>query len=114
VKRRELSLEFDERMVGAGNISRTARARTHASGCLDHRSDHLRMLRHPEVVVGAPDHDVARAKRGVPNCVRETAGYALKVRKHPVTPFIPQPIEGRSEITSVIHVFYFPAPRPTF
>jgi len=52
--------------------------------------------------------------RGMPNGMRESAGYALKIRKHPVPSFIPQPIEGRREITLIVHVFYFPAPRLTF
>ena len=97
-------------MIGAGNISRAACARTHTRGRFNHGSDHLRMLRHSEVVVGTPDDDIARAMRRMPNCVREPAGDALKVGKHPVTPFIPQPLESRREITFVIHVFYFPAP----
>jgi hypothetical protein len=50
----------------------------------------------------------------MPDRVRESAGYALEVRKHPVASLVPQPIEGRREITLIIHVFYFPAPRLTF
>src|SRR5262245_47764761 len=101
-------------MIGARDISRTACAGAHAGGCFDHGPDHLRMLAHPEVVVGAPDRDVARTVQGMPDGVRESAGDALKIRKHPVPSFIPQPIEGRREITLIVHVFYFPAPRLTF
>jgi hypothetical protein len=110
----KLQLKLDKRMIGARDISRAAGASTHAGGCFDHGPDDLRMLAHPEIVVGAPDRDVARAMRGMPNGVRESAGYALKIRKHPVPSFIPQPIEGRREITLIVHVFYFPAPRLTF
>jgi hypothetical protein len=52
--------------------------------------------------------------RGMPDCVRESAGYAFEVRKHPVPSLIPQPIEGRREITFIVHVSYFPAPRLIF
>ena len=110
----KLALELDKRMVGARDISRSAGAGAHAGGRFDHRADHLRMLSHSEVVVGAPDRDIARALRGMPDRVRESAGYALKIRKHPVPSFIPQPVEGRREITLIIHVFYFPDPRLTF
>jgi hypothetical protein len=76
-------------MIGARDISRAAGASAHAGGCFDHGSDHLRMLAHSEIVVRAPDRDVARAMRGMPDGMRESAGYALKIRKHPVPSFIP-------------------------
>ena len=54
----KLRLQLDQRMVGAGDVARAARARAHARRGLDHRADHLRVLAHAEIVVGAPDHDV--------------------------------------------------------
>ena len=38
-------------------------AGAHPGRGLDHGADHLRVLAHAEVVVGAPDHDLTRALR---------------------------------------------------
>ena len=55
----ELALELDQRMIGAGDVAGAAGAGAHAGRGLDHGADHLRVLAHAEVVVGAPDHDVS-------------------------------------------------------
>ena len=100
----ELTLELDQRMVGAGDIARTARAGAHAGCGLDHGADHLRVLSHAEVVVRAPDHDVPLALRGVPDRVRKTPCDPFEISKDAVTPLVPQFAQGRREITFVIHV----------
>ena len=56
----ELALELDQRMVGAGDIAGAAGAGAHAGGDVDHGADHLGVLGHAEIIVGAPDHDLAR------------------------------------------------------
>ena len=58
----EFALELDQRMIGAGDVAGAARAGSHPGRGLDHGADHLRMLAHAEIVVGAPDHDLARAR----------------------------------------------------
>ena len=100
----ELALELDQRMVGAGDVARAARAGTHARCGLDHGADHLRVLGHAEVVVRAPDHDVALALRGMPDRVGKTACNAFKIGENPVAALVPQLAQGRREITLVIHV----------
>ena len=107
----ELTLELDQRMVGAGDVARAARAGAHAGCGLDHGADHLRMLGHAEVIVRAPDHDVALALRGMPDRVRETACDALEIGKDPVAPLVPQFAQGRREITLVVHVLLLSGPR---
>ncbi len=107
----ELTLELDQRMVGAGDVARAARAGAHAGCGLDHGADHLRVLGHAEVVVRAPDHDVALALRGVPDRVRKTACDALEIGENPVAALVPQFAQGRREITLVIHVLLLPGPR---
>src|ERR1700758_2342589 len=74
-------------MIGAGNVAGAARAGTHAGGGFDHGADHLRVLAHAKVIVRTPDHDRARAVRGMPYCMRETPRNALEIGKHAIAPF---------------------------
>src|ERR1700681_4529400 len=55
---------------------------------LDHGVDYLGMLAHPQVVVGAPDHDVAGAARRMPNRARKAPGVPLDISKHPVATLV--------------------------
>ncbi len=56
----ELALELDERMIGTGNVAGTAGAGAKARRGRDHGADDFRMLPHAEIIVRAPNHDVAR------------------------------------------------------
>ncbi len=56
----EFRLELHQRMIGAGDVAGAAGAGADAGRGLDHGADHFRMLAHAEIVVGAPDHDIAR------------------------------------------------------
>ena len=109
----ELALQLDQRMIGAGDIAGAAGAGAHAGGGLDHGADHLGVLGHAEIVVGAPDHDVARAVRRMPQRVREAAGDAFEIGKHPVTAFVPQLSQGGRKKYAVIHVSCSFPPQPT-
>src|SRR5262249_4899117 len=73
-----------------GNVARAAGAGAHAGRGFDHGADHLRVLAHADVVVRAPDHDRARAVRGMPGRVGKTPGDALEIGKHAVAPFLLQ------------------------
>src|SRR3974377_1824651 len=106
----ELTLELDQRVIGAGNVARAAGARPHACGHIDHRADHLWVLRHAEVVVGAPDDDFAGPLRGVPERMRETTGDTLEVGKNAVAALIPEGIQCRRKKRVVIHDDFFPPP----
>src|SRR5215213_5679426 len=90
-------------MIGARDIARAAGARAHARRRLDHRADHLRMLPHAEVIVGAPDDDVTLALRRMPICMRKPARDALEVGKDTIAPLVAQRLEGSSENGVVIH-----------
>ena len=59
----KFELKLDQRMVGAGNVARAAGARAHAARRLLERGDHVRVLAHAEIVVGAPDGDFLGACR---------------------------------------------------
>ena len=106
----ELALKLDQRMIGAGDVAGAAGAGAHAGRGLDHGADHLRVLAHAEIVVGAPDHDLARALRRVPDGVRKTAGDALQIGKHPVAPLVTQAAQGVGEKRIVIHENSRPLP----
>src|SRR3954454_8666354 len=90
-------------MIGAGDIARAARARAHARCGLDHRADHLRMLPHAEVVVRAPDDDVAAPLRRMPDRVRKPAGDALKVCEYAIAPLLVQAAQRIRENAVVVH-----------
>src|SRR6476659_1486499 len=90
-------------MMGACDVAGAAGAGAHSGGGLDHGADHLGVLPHSEVVVGAPDHDIARSLRGMPHRVRETARDPFEVGENPVAPLIMQAAEGSREELAVIH-----------
>ena len=99
----EFLLELYQRMMGSGDIAGAAGAGTDARRRLDHRADHLWMLAHAEIVVGAPDHDIALAFRRMPGSVREPARDPLEIGKDPIAPLVMQAIEGGTEELAVIH-----------
>ena len=99
----EFLLELHQRMMGAGDVAGAAGAGADAGRGLDHGADHLRMLAHAEIIVGAPDHDVARALRRVPDRMRKPAGDPLEIGEHAVAPLVMQAAEGGTEELAVIH-----------
>src|SRR3954467_5576008 len=90
-------------MRRAGDVAGAAGAGADAGGGLDHGADHLGVLAHAEIVVGAPDHDVALALRRVPDRMREPARDPLKIGKNPIPPLLMQGTEGALEKLGVIH-----------
>ena len=106
----EFALELDQRVIGAGDVAGAAGAGAHAGGGFHHGADHLGVLRHAEVIVGAPDHHLARAIRGMPAGMRKAPGDALKVGEDAVAAFLAQFAQGGGKIGLVIHAIYFPAP----
>ena len=96
----ELALELDQRVIGAGDVAGAAGAGAHAGRGLDHGADHLGMLAHAEIVVGAP-HDRRRAgpagecqiARGKP------PGQPLEVGENPIAPLVPQAGQGHPRKT---------------
>ena len=111
----ELALQLDQRVVGAGDVAGAPGAGAHAGGDVDHGADHLGVLGHAEIVVGAPDHYFALAGRRVPVGVRKAAGDSLQVGKYPVTALVPQFCQGGREKYAVIHVTFLSRPQhPVF
>ena len=99
----EFRLELHQGVMGARDVAGAAGAGADPGRGLDHGADHLRVLAHAEIVVGAPDHDVARPVRGMPHRVREPARDPLEIGENPVAPLVMQAVEGGAEELAVIH-----------
>ena len=96
-------LELHQRMMGARDVAGAAGAGADAGRGLDHGADHFRMLAHAEIVVGAPDHDIAATLRRVPDRMREAARDPFEVGENAVAPLVMQAVESGTEKFAVIH-----------
>ncbi len=99
----ELLLQQHVVMVGAGDVAGAAGAGPAPVERLVHGRQHQRMLAHAEIVVGAPDGDLAVAARVVMGGVREAAGPPLEIGEHPIPPLAPQAGELVTEEILVLH-----------
>ena len=95
--------ELHQRVMGAGDVAGAAGAGSDPGRGLDHGADHLGMLPHSEIVVRAPDHDIARPFRAMPHRIREAARNSLQIGENPVAPLVMQAAEGGTEELAVIH-----------
>src|SRR6202521_538237 len=96
-------LELHEGVMGVRDVAGAAGTGPHSGGSLDHGADHFGMLPHAEIVVGAPDHDVARPLRGMPHRMRAPARDPFEIGENPVAPLVMQAVEGGTEELAVIH-----------
>ena len=110
VKVGELGFEFHVVMGRAGDVTRAAGARAHRIDGLVHGRAHLRVLAHAEIVVGAPDGDVAGAFCGVVVGDRIGPAAALQVGKNAIPAFLVQGLKVLAEAILVIHLSPFPRP----
>ena len=106
VQRRELALERHVQGVGAGDVARAAGARALGADRRLHRFDHHGMLAHGEIVVGAPDGDVAHRAVVVEAGAREGAGDALQLGEHAIASFVVQAPQMAGEKCLVVHCPY--------
>src|SRR5262249_38069443 len=96
-------LELDQRVIGSRNVARSTRADAEAYRGLRQSGEHLRVLSHSEIIVGAPHDDFRSTRQGMANCVRKPARDALKIGKHAVALFVLQSVQCCGEILVVIH-----------
>ncbi len=82
----KLGLELDQRVVGAGDVAGAAGADAHPPRRLGHGGEHRLVLAHAEIVVGAPDDDLAGLFPVPPQGVGEAAGDPFKVGEDAIAP----------------------------
>src|SRR6202035_2076154 len=99
---RQLGLELHQRPIRARDVARSARARTHRARRGAHRIDHLRVLAHAEIIVGAPDHDLPLAARAVPERFRKLSRLALEVSEDAIALLVFQSGDGRLKIPDIV------------
>ena len=99
----EFELQFDQRMVGAGDVAGAAGARAHPAGRLLQGLDDLRVLAHAEIVVGAPDGDFLGPAVGAPDGAGKGAGDALDVGEDAIAPFGVDLVDRFLEKPLVVH-----------
>ena len=112
----ELGLELHDRMMRAGNVARAAGAGAVRARRPDRGLDHVRMAAHAEIVVRAPDGDLARPAllaRRAPHRHREAGGVALEIGEDAISLFRLQAGDRILEAPFVVHARSFPAPAET-
>ena len=104
VERRQLGLELDKRVAGAGNVAGAAGAGAVARRGVLHGGDDVGVLAHAEIVVGAPDGDLMR--RAVMMAARDgmPAGDAFQLDEMPIPVLAFQAVELRGEPRGVVSV----------
>ncbi len=105
----KLAFEHDVGVVGPGDVAGAAGAGAVAFDRRVHGGEHVRILAHAEVVVGAPHGDLLALAAEVADRAREGAGLALKLGEDPVTPLGPEPVDLVFEKTLIIHMSLLPA-----
>src|SRR4051812_26805111 len=90
-------------MAVARDVAGAARAGADVVQRLLHRRDHIGMLAHGEIVVGAPDGDRLRpVMAGEAARVREGALVAEDIDEHAVAPFGMQPLDRLGKDTLIV------------
>ncbi len=96
MQRGKFGFECHMLMIGTGDIACTACPGAAALEALMHGFEHVGVLTHAEIVVGAPDGDVAFQTMMIG--VRKLARMTLKLCEMPIAAICLEPIKGRLEI----------------
>ena len=99
----ELGLEFNNGVVGAGNVAGAAGADADFCRGVAHRRDHVRMAAHAEIIVRAPDGDVAGGGAPAPFGLGEGIGVAREIGEDAVAALGLQRADRGLEIAPVVH-----------
>ncbi len=99
----ELGLELHVIMGRAGDVAGSARAGADRIDRLVHGGDHVGVLAHAEIVVGAPDRDGTRLRARKVLGRRKRAAPALQVGKDAIAPFLMNGVQGFSELACIVH-----------
>ena len=93
----QLLLEQDVEMGGARDVARAAGPGAVAAHRLGGTRQHRLVMAHAEIVVGAPDHDVADAGRLVPAGARIATDLPFEIGEYPVAAFGPHLLHRTAE-----------------
>ena len=105
----QLGLEQNVLMVGAADVARAPRPCAAAVERFVHRAEHIGMLAHAEIVVRAPDGDLAYFPGiGVAARARKRALLAFDVGEHAVIAGFAQAVELLGEKGFVVHALNLP------
>ena len=99
----QLAFEHDVVMVGAGDVPGAAGAGAATVDRRMHRRQHLRVLAHAEIVVGAPYRHLATAVAAIVHRPREMPGPAFEIGKDAIASLAPQFTQLPLEKSLVIH-----------
>ena len=110
VQVRDLALQLDVVMGGAGDVARAARAGPGEVERRVHGGEHGRVLAHAEIVVRAPHGDGPGPVRRKVLRGRKAAAVAPDVGEHPIAPLRLQCQQCLGERLRVIHEFRPRAP----
>ena len=89
----EFRLKGDNGMAIAGNISRTPGAGARPPRRFDHGIDDRRVTAHPEIVVGAPNDDLAAVAPVVPRRIRRARSISLQIGENAITALAANAVE---------------------
>src|ERR1700758_2658478 len=89
-------------MIGAGDVARAPGAGSHARSRLDHRANHLWVLPHAQIIIRAPDHDLARSAQRMPDRVRKPPDLAFQVGKYTIATLVSKPVQCGIEKSVIV------------
>src|SRR5690606_36159950 len=78
----------------------------HASSSVLGCRDHIGMLTHAEVIVRAPDRNLARLTLGTPDRLRETTHNTFKIGKYTIAALVMELCDRFLKKSLVIHLAY--------
>jgi hypothetical protein len=113
MERSQIPFEQHMFMIGARDISRATRARTAAVQSVMHGMQHIRVLTHPEVIIGTPNRHLPPHTLIVPRRAREFTTAPFQIGENAIPAFATQAIKLTLEEFFVIHVT-LSSPRMTF
>ena len=99
----KLPLQLNMIMVRARDIARATSPGTTQIQRFMHRSDHVRMLAHAQVIVGTPDRHQRPVAPVQMRRTRKIAGVPLQIGEHPIVALTVKAIEVLSKEGFVVH-----------
>src|SRR6266404_9131166 len=103
---REFRLEPDDGMAVAGDVPGASGTGTHPQYALDHRVDDRRVAPHTEIVVRAPDDDLAGIVATAPSGIGRALRVPLQIGENAIAAFPADTIEIRQKMVAQGHLVF--------